>query len=460
MDYFSWQFVIWATALGALSAVSLPMGSLVALRINPRPAFISIMAAFGAGALIAALSLELVAPTVFALHERDANPHTSEALIHFFALLTGLVLGGILFVILDQLVNAHGGFLRKAATSISYFTIAERKRQENLVKKISQLPFLHNVSAHHINTLVSMVRPRRFSDGEVIATQGTNADRLFFVVEGTLQVTRDGSSVEGAGLEDVIGLVPIVMQISFPVTITAKGPVAVLALYKEDFDHLRTISTAFDQVCRDMTSKRLEMLEQLVTARQEQAVQWAHEATHALKAGTHIPTAVQLQQAREKHEGAPLAIWLGILLDGIPESFVIGAGLLVLLQAKVELIGVLTFTEVIPYTLIAGLFLSNFPEALASSANMQLQGWSTWRIFLMWFSLMVITAIGAGVGYCLAGALTPVWLIFAGGLAAGAMLTMIASAMIPEAVHMGNANAVGLSTLFGFLAAISFKLLE
>ena len=39
-------------------------------------------------------------------------------------------------------------------------------------------------------------------------------------------------------------------------------------------------------------------------------------------------------------------------------------------------------------------------------------------------------------------------------------LTMIASAMIPEAVHMGSANAVGLSTLAGFLAAISFKLLE
>jgi zinc transporter ZupT len=202
------------------------------------------------------------------------------------------------------------------------------------------------------------------------------------------------------------------------------------------------------------------MLEQLVTARQEQAVQWAHEATHALKAGTHIPTAVQLQQAREEHEGAPLAIWLGILIDGLPESFVIGAGLLLLLQAGVERIGVLTFADVIPFTLIAGVFLSNFPEALASSANMHLQGWGKWRIFLMWFSLMVITALGAGVGYCLAGVLNPTWLVFAEGLAAGAMLTMIAAAMIPEAVHLGNASAVGLSTLFGFLAAISFKLLE
>jgi ZIP family zinc transporter len=91
---------------------------------------------------------------------------------------------------------------------------------------------------------------------------------------------------------------------------------------------------------------------------------------------------------------------------------------------------------------------------------MKLQNWSKQTIFLMWFSLMVISAIGAGSGYLLAGVLDPTWLIFAKGAAAGAMLTMIASAMIPEAVHMGNANGVGLSTLAGFLAAISFKLLE
>ena len=121
MDYSSWKFLIWATSLGALSAVSLPMGSLVALRTNPRPQFISILAAFGAGALIAALSVELVAPTVFALHEETGTPHHGEPFTHFFALLIGALLGGILFVILDQLVNAHGGFLRKSRNQHSVF---------------------------------------------------------------------------------------------------------------------------------------------------------------------------------------------------------------------------------------------------------------------------------------------------------------------------------------------------
>jgi hypothetical protein len=73
---------------------------------------------------------------------------------------------------------------------------------------------------------------------------------------------------------------------------------------------------------------------------------------------------------------------------------------------------------------------------------------------------MVITAAGAGGGFLLADSISSVSLSFVEGLATGAMLTMIAAAMIPEAVHMGKANSVGLSVLAGFLAAIAFKLLE
>ena len=82
------------------------------------------------------------------------------------------------------------------------------------------------------------------------------------------------------------------------------------------------------------------------------------------------------------------------------------------------------------------------------------------KIFLMWFSLLVVTALGAGVGYWLGGAF-PEWVVVGiEGLAAGAMLTMIASTMVPEAVHLGGANITGLGTLTGFLTAVAFKFLE
>ena len=109
---------------------------------NPRPQFISAMADFGAGALIAALSVELVAPTVAALHDESGAAHHGDPFAGFHALLIGLVIGGISFVVPDQLVNAQGGFLRRTATSISYFMTAERERQTKLVERLSRLPGL------------------------------------------------------------------------------------------------------------------------------------------------------------------------------------------------------------------------------------------------------------------------------------------------------------------------------
>jgi CRP-like cAMP-binding protein len=460
VEFISWKFILWAAALGGLSAVSLPLGASAALRTNPKPQTISLLAAFGAGALIAALSVELVAPTVFALHEGTGGAHPGEPFARFLALLSGAVLGGMLFVLLDALLNAHGGFLRKTITSIAYFGIRERDRQKKLVHKLSQWPLFQKVSAEHVNALVAMVRPITFNDGEIIARQGEQVGSVLFLMAGGVRLTRDGSPVGEFGPDNILGILPVLAQAASPATATAKGQVTAFALAKENFDHLRRLSPEFDRACQDLTRERLEVISRFETARTELAVHWAREAEQALRTGTQLPTAVQLRQAREEHGGAPLAIWIGNLIDGIPGSFVIGSGLWVTLQVKAEHLGALRFREVIPFTLVAGLFLSNFPEALSSSANMKLQGWSKRSIFLMWLALMVIAAVGAGFGYVLAGQLNPTWLVFAEGLSAGAMLTMIAAAMIPEAVHLGNASGVGLGTLAGFLAAIAFSLFE
>ena len=76
------------------------------------------------------------------------------------------------------------------------------------------------------------------------------------------------------------------------------------------------------------------------------------------------------------------------------------------------------------------------------------------------FMDFLIGLIQSNGGYLIAGTLSEQLLVAFEGIAAGAMLTMIASAMIPEAVLMGTGNLVGLSTLGGFLAAVMFKLFE
>jgi zinc transporter ZupT len=460
MENFTAEFLVWAVVLGAISAVSLPLGSVVGLHGKFRPVYISVLAAFGAGALIAALAVELVAPTVFALTESSESSHHGNPDVNFYALVIGAVIGGVLFTLLDQFVNSRGGFLRRTSSTIAYFTARKREREMKLLEELSRFPLLKNLSPEHINSLMSMIHPVKFDVGDVLAKQGSAGTEIIFITEGTVDATTDANLKAEFGPGNIVGMISLIMEVPQPGKLAARDTVTGHSLSKLDCDRLRTLSPEFDEAARELTTQRLELLEKLIAARDENSIEWLKQAGHALRTGAQIPEATQLQRAREEHKGAPLAIWLGILIDGIPESFVIGAGLLVLLQTKTQSLGSLSFGDVVPYTLIAGLFLSNFPEALASSANMRLQGWGKRRIFSLWLSLMIITAAGAGGGFLLADSLSHAWLIFAEGLAAGAMLTMIASAMIPEAVHMGNANAVGLSTLGGFLSAISFKLLE
>ena len=459
MAHFTTEYLIWAVALGAISAVSLPLGSFVGVQTNPRPSLISLLAAFGAGALIAALSIELVAPTLFELEAAGETSHHGNPYANFYALVLGAAAGGILFSLLDRLVNARGGFLRRTSSTISYLTARHREREMATLEDLSIFPLLKDLPSEHINALMTMIRRVTYAKGEVLLTEGNPGTEAIFVVSGSIDVVSEGGLRHEFGAGTMVGVLALILEQPHAGTGTAKEAISGYSLSMVDFDRLRELSSEFDAAARALAADRLELAEALVAQADAQAIGWLRQAGQALRTGARIPDGLELRQAVKEHKSAPLAIWLGILLDGIPESFVIGAGLLVMLRSKAQALGSVGFSEVVPYTLIAGLFLSNFPEALASSASMRLQGFSKRRVLLLWLSLLVITALGAGVGFLLADSLEHTWVVLAEGLAAGAMLTMIASAMIPEAVHMGKASAVGLATLSGFLAAISFKLL-
>jgi zinc transporter ZupT len=174
------------------------------------------------------------------------------------------------------------------------------------------------------------------------------------------------------------------------------------------------------------------------------AAQWIDKATKSIQGGKAFPSLSEMTKQVAGHEGAAMAMFLGILLDGIPESFVIGANVLVKGGISLSLIG--------------GLLLANLPEALSSAAGMKEQGIRVTKILWMWTSLMLITGIGAGCGAMFLDGAPDAVFAWIEGLAAGAMLTMVAETMLPEAFHKGG-GVVGISTLAGFLAAVFFNTL-
>lgn len=132
------------------------------------------------------------------------------------------------------------------------------------------------------------------------------------------------------------------------------------------------------------------------------------------------------------------AIAVGALIDGIPESIVIGLGMVA--GGAVSLVTV------------AAVFASNVPEGLSSSAGMKNSGKKLTYVMTIWVSIAVISAISACAGYLFfknASAET-ISLILA--ISAGAILSMIVDTMIPEAFEETH-NFAGFITVIGFLFA-------
>jgi zinc transporter, ZIP family len=147
-----------------------------------------------------------------------------------------------------------------------------------------------------------------------------------------------------------------------------------------------------------------------------------------------------------KHEaGTALAIVLGIVLDGIPESVVIG---LTLLQGGS--VGV---------AMLVAVFLSNLPEAIAATTGLRRSGWRTRNILGLWIVVMLVSALASLAGYALFGDAEPSTVAFVLSFAAGAILTMLADTMMPEAFARGG-KMVGLATTLGFGLAYAISALE
>jgi len=144
-------------------------------------------------------------------------------------------------------------------------------------------------------------------------------------------------------------------------------------------------------------------------------------------------------------EGSGLAILLGIILDGIPESIVLGLSLL----------GSRGFSVAI----LAAVFLSNLPEALSSTAGLSKSGWSGVRIFGLWASVTVACALSSLAGFALFDGASPETVAFVQAFAGGALLTMLADTMMPEAFRYGG-REVGLATTLGFALAFLITTIE
>ena len=601
-----------AFVMGVVSASSLPLGTLTTAVWKPGERVVAFLMAFGAGALLAALTLDLVGVAL-------ANDQ-------FNSLAVGAVAGGVLFVVLNQLVNSQGGFLRKSSTAIFHLRRERRLRSRRILRHMGRIDTFRKLSEREINEIGDVLFRQDIPAGTTLYRRHDPSDRLYIVERGEVELldpqqgmapflwnnkndafgrmafftgsphatvarTRTDASlwalarddferllVTSPNLEDALielisgeevrvylverqgleservdawvketvtslrdrGTVPPAVrvdrgdetvrkliqdvgstlifddlpekelrrvagqffhrtiergetlfqrdQLAERMYIIEKGEVALVdphnelrpaekltdgdaigrlafvtgarhtksavatmdtqvwVLRRRDFERLLRESPLLEEQVRKIVQAEnvAAYLQERHEFNADAAARWVRNAVRSLETGRPIRSAADVAEKIKEHGGAPIAIWLGIMLDGIPESVVIGASMV---------------HSTLSLSLLAGLFLSNYPEALSSSMGMRQQGLSFRRVLLMWTSLMVLTGIGAALGNLFFTGASTAEVSLIQGLAAGAMLTMIAETMLPEAYTKGG-SVIGLATLAGFLAAIFFQTLE
>ncbi|MFN8556493.1 MAG: ZIP family zinc transporter [Dehalococcoidia bacterium] len=156
-------------------------------------------------------------------------------------------------------------------------------------------------------------------------------------------------------------------------------------------------------------------------------------AKHRKRSGHH-------QKKEAEQEGSGLALAIGALLDGIPESMVIG----------VSLIG----GGAVSLTAVVAVFLSNIPEGLSSSSGMRKAKRSAMYVFGLWTGIAVFSGVSAIFGFAVLHQFGDEVIALTTAVAAGAVLAMVADTMIPEAFASTH-DFTGLITVIGFLVAFA-----
>lgn len=145
------------------------------------------------------------------------------------------------------------------------------------------------------------------------------------------------------------------------------------------------------------------------------------------------------------HSNLIIPMVLAIILDGIPESIVLGLGMFE--------------AGTVSLAMLVAVFISNLPEAIAGSSGMKESGWSKKKIILLWLFIAGFCALATIAGFTLFTNTSHEWLSFIHAFAGGAILMMLANSMIPEAYEHGGKLA-GVFTVLGFFVSVSIVVFE
>ncbi|MCX5985343.1 MAG: cyclic nucleotide-binding domain-containing protein [Chloroflexi bacterium] len=440
--------------LGLVAASSLMIGAALGIYLKAPKRVVAAVMAFGAGALIESLAIELAFGGAEALiAEERLSPFTG-----WLWVASGFLIGGSVYSAATIALDNVGAAARKASSLRNFVRRARREQATTMLIKLSSSDLFRSLPAADLVRLIPHADTRRLKAGETIFKPGEISDGVYLIEKGHVEFKPEGAGgMDGTyGEGHCFGELELLTNENRQELAVTVDEVQLLFIPREDFSVVMEASP----VLRDAVSELVKVHTHGTFSiehhlRQEtrdfNQKEWLAEGVAAVAMPSHEEAAHHAKGEHGKGEdgehggGSPLAIFAGALLDGVPESIVLGAA----------------FTSFATFnpTFLVAVFMSNLPEAMASSAQMKRIGYTPARIFGLWGSLVVASAVAALIGNMFLATASEQWITFVEAFAGGGIMAMLAQTMMPEAYEEGG-TLVGLATIAGFLAALFFTALE
>lgn len=151
------------------------LGAIIGVVWHPPDRVLAFLLAFGGGALLAALTIDLIAPAV--------------ELGHFEHTALGAIIGGFLFKLLNYLINRKGGYLRKPSTAMTYWRNQARERLHTVLKSVRRTQPLGKISTKTEDKLLSILMVRDAPAGSCLYRANDSAINLYIIDEGEVELS-------------------------------------------------------------------------------------------------------------------------------------------------------------------------------------------------------------------------------------------------------------------------------
>jgi|HubBroStandDraft_1064217.scaffolds.fasta_scaffold00535_5 CRP-like cAMP-binding protein len=436
--------IIIVSLLGLLTTSSSMVGAALGLYVPLSKRVLACVLAFAAGALISALAIDLAFEGAQELHRQGFDANASTAFIG-----CGFALGSVIYYFTSLFLDQKGAAIRYPSRFREYALGQKQKDAKEKIQLLSKCDLLRHLPPEEVERILPFVRNRHLDGGEILFRAGDAGDALYIVARGKVDVLSGaaaenrnghatGEKLAELGEGQAFGEMALLSGEPRTATIQSAAETDLLEIGRQDFDRLlvndHQLATAVERLSHERAIRNL-------SSGAGNSSRWAKVATSNLD---HLSRSEAEKMLVEAGNGAGMAIVLGNILDTIPGCLVIGA----------KFAGLATMS----ITLMIGMFIGGIPEAAASASMLKRAGYSPFKVFALWSAVLVAGVIAAAAGKIFVGSGSHV-AIFSQAVAGGAVLAVVAHAMIPESIHEAGSLVV-LPTVAGFLFSLWLALAQ